>query len=859
MQADRKNYQPVASFGKPGSGPKFVWKDVFSDANEDEPMNNFSLNWEGDKRITKALEIVRSIDDVVDETLYSEDQSHEWLDNVLQLVSDRAFAKMIWEYGGLQFLLKLAGFEDKGFVPQIIRSVVGMQSSSNPEDNTTDKRLLDNLDYKLELEDVIPRLHDLLTCYKYVEPEDEIVSNRSNWVSSLGKIRASIIKKTKERTGSSGSSRDQEPQQAHGTTSTRARRSTADSTKSQTGLMANAPAMTLVWVGMVMISEIAKDGATAIVRSGDVIPPLVSFINIKQPLGDSLSPKLRRLIKAAIGAIGDLATADERAREEFYNRRTAQKLIRLMKGSSHFTKKTLKTLTALATDQRNLRDMIDNGFVEILSNSLNNSDPQIVSQAIKTVLAIAEDEITNALLVDGEFVPKILCILLNDKYGTRAGAIRAIRRLSGNHKARSQIFRHQAVPAMSSLVKSSPEAMLVVESLTSHDQARSLMLENGTLRDLVPLIDNPSTYLAQRAIHTVTAFATHEDALPQIMEQNVVRVLVGALERHSLVNDALDAITQLASYDQVRGILIQSDLFLQLVSILKHQKASLVDRNSVNKPDLPFPNYEEYMSDISAIPIKTVRTVAYLAMHNDLRKKILESDVIGALLDLGAPRHKRKSFASPFAEEDVELSKEVLKTLTKLVRYGLSNFTQLPLATELTRALEDDSRKALMENEVALQLLGWLLVPQFQAPELAYQAMIALKEISEYDDTVPSLMRYPNIGEGVIRARSLSTASHLVREAKVVFEKFSKHPDPESQAKFKQYLSNANPSFADSTDLLAPSNRSQHAASHYGPVESPAHSNDGHGIPPNEPVAADARNQGIRFSLQVPPVHRSAH
>ena len=105
----------------------------------------------------------------------------------------------------------------------------------------------------------------------------------------------------------------------------------------------------------------------------------------------------------------------------------------------------------------------------------------------------------------------------------------------------------------------------------------------------------------------------------------------------------------------------------------------------------------------------------------------------------------------------------------------------------------------------------------------------------------------------------------------------------ESQAKFKQYLSNTNPSFADSTDLLAPSNRSHRAfyllkfcfmstlvhswkltpnildaPSHYGPVESPAHSTDGHDIPSTEPAAADARSQGIRFSLQVPPIHRGA-
>lgn len=80
------------------------------------------------------------------------------------------------------------------------------------------------------------------------------------------------------------------------------------------------------------------------------------------------------------------------------------------------------------------------------------------------------------------------------------------------------------------------------------------------------------------------------------------------------------------------------------------------------------------------------------------------------------------------------MSKEVLKTLTKLVGYGSSKVIPSRHVIKLTRTSEEDSRRALMGNEVALQLLGWFLVPQFQAPELAYEAMITLKEISEYGE-----------------------------------------------------------------------------------------------------------------------------
>lgn len=156
------------------------------------------------------------------------------------------------------------------------------------------------------------------------------------------------------------------------------------------------------------------------------------------------------------------------------------------------------------------------------------------------------------------------------------------------------------------------------------------MLENGTLRDLVPLIDNPSTYLSQRAIHTLTAFARYgnfkflslrcvlslslintEDALPQIIEHDIVKILTETLERDSLVSDALQAITQLAGHgepllihlrscpstkgkihhqwilDELQDNLIQSGLFQQIVAILKRQNISLVERNLDNKPGKP--------------------------------------------------------------------------------------------------------------------------------------------------------------------------------------------------------------------------------------------------------------------------------
>lgn len=91
MQAEEQRYQPMASFGEPGSSSKVAWKEFFDDANRDEPTNTYPVEWEGDKRITKALWVVRSIDDIVYGNSISEDKSQEWLDNVSQLVSDSEF------------------------------------------------------------------------------------------------------------------------------------------------------------------------------------------------------------------------------------------------------------------------------------------------------------------------------------------------------------------------------------------------------------------------------------------------------------------------------------------------------------------------------------------------------------------------------------------------------------------------------------------------------------------------------------------------------------------------------------------------------------------------------------------------
>ncbi|KAG9093688.1 hypothetical protein FS749_013958 [Ceratobasidium sp. UAMH 11750] len=122
-----KEYQPHATYREPGpSGLKVEWERIFSEAETAPETGTCGLRWEGDRRIIDALRIIQEAESKSNASPWGDERAEAWLVAVEQLVSDDALAKMIWEYGSLQFLLKIAQFKNSRLVREIVRAVLGM-------------------------------------------------------------------------------------------------------------------------------------------------------------------------------------------------------------------------------------------------------------------------------------------------------------------------------------------------------------------------------------------------------------------------------------------------------------------------------------------------------------------------------------------------------------------------------------------------------------------------------------------------------------------------------------------------------------------------------------------------------------
>ncbi|KAG8740693.1 hypothetical protein FRC10_004038, partial [Ceratobasidium sp. 414] len=79
----------------------------------------------------------------------------------------------------------------------------------------------------------------------------------------------------------------------------------------------------------------------------------------------------------------------------------------------------------------------------------------------------------------------------------------------------------------------------------------------------------------------------------------------------------------------------------------------------------------DYIGETSAAFSKTVRAVASLASYDDLRRQMLELNLVKIIreLGLGIPRQLGKSLSSPIVPDDIERSREVLSCLETLAGY----------------------------------------------------------------------------------------------------------------------------------------------------------------------------------------------
>lgn len=122
------------------NGSKSPWKKLCGEEELRQGPQDLKKYWEGNHTIFYVLQKIRSVD------IASGGSANIWLSDLLEALTQgtsiqifkskadinsfilESFAEMIWKYGGLEFLIKLAKLMDTNNkeVCEIIRFVVGM-------------------------------------------------------------------------------------------------------------------------------------------------------------------------------------------------------------------------------------------------------------------------------------------------------------------------------------------------------------------------------------------------------------------------------------------------------------------------------------------------------------------------------------------------------------------------------------------------------------------------------------------------------------------------------------------------------------------------------------------------------------
>ncbi|KAG8791982.1 hypothetical protein FRC12_007621 [Ceratobasidium sp. 428] len=547
---NQKRYKPYAKYKIPGTnGRKMEWEAMFREAESQKNSGSTQMRWEGDRRIIEVLRIIREVDAQLT-TNGSPDQRSPigWLNTVSRQVDDDACAKMFWEYGSLRFLLKIANFEDEVMIREIVRGIVGipnglhlgnqhgqtkstlsLQTMGSPVDYEPNIPFPsvaqeDHPDTRLRIvQDVIPRLPDLLTCYKRsqrritIDPGLTSVPNGSAFTRSVHALKAGKRELWSRIRKISVSSN--QPSKVVATPRAPTRRGTKDSTRTMGGLNSLA-SFKLVQIALEIISELAENGFAHDVAAADVVHHLIPLLTLKPPSPDA-DEQFNRLTLHTLNAITKLALGDELAGSKFYPRNTTSKVISLMK-----------------------------------------DDKNIIKAALRTLAALAADQTIDAYLVQKEIIPQILPVLSGPSQQTgKKSAIQALRRLCNNDTARSQLYEHNAISILHPFMKTDPNAIFIVESLALHDEARQQMIKNDTLASIITLVESPSRSTLQRAMYVVSAFCSQAggwnvsvlsdsiaDGRREVIKKGLIQRLIPMLRGDLLLCDVLEVVSRLALY-----------------------------------------------------------------------------------------------------------------------------------------------------------------------------------------------------------------------------------------------------------------------------------------------------------------------
>ncbi|KAG8715092.1 hypothetical protein FRC08_011007 [Ceratobasidium sp. 394] len=195
QQAEDGEYEPHAKFKTQ------AWASLFQAPRERKV-------WDGDYKLVNALKIIREVDGELTKAAEETSEGEPWLSSVAEHLQDGrwllfdlsrqyrygnfiasdASAKMVWEHGGLRFLLKIAKFNDASRVRDIVRAVLGTHPGGSTRAPTHG--------FKTEVVlEGIPRLRDLLLCYGEIGPDINVSPEepkRRGWLGRQTRERSSI-------------------------------------------------------------------------------------------------------------------------------------------------------------------------------------------------------------------------------------------------------------------------------------------------------------------------------------------------------------------------------------------------------------------------------------------------------------------------------------------------------------------------------------------------------------------------------------------------------------------------------------------------------------------------------------------
>ncbi|QRV96021.1 hypothetical protein RhiJN_24039 [Ceratobasidium sp. AG-Ba] len=812
-----KVYTPRASYnvqGTNGSGSlKLKWKEIFEDAQE--PGRN-QIQWEGDYKIIEVLRVVREADIKLTESARSAGiNDSEWLRSVQALVADEVSAKMIWEYGGIQFLLKVAQFEDNdGLIPEIVRVVIGMTTTrpkvETPVSPASPGRFrratngfavrfdttavpfpsvpLDDSERRRKIiEESIPRLPDLLTCYKRPSKKT-IIAKGAPEASHKSLFSRGWKLFQQETTGirnraikffqSNGPASQHKP-----TSRTPARsRATKDSTRSVSVVVNNPATLKLVEVALDLISELADQGFVGNIAEADVLHHLVLFLTHRSFLVDELDDTRRTMILRVLDIITKLAGGDDLARTKFNQKNTIPKVITILTKSlqDEVLVAALGVLISLAIDSKNSKYFVGSQFVGALTKCLlNDTSRELVNQAVYAVTIVAEDTKVAACLTQQGILPLIMNTFIQCKTnGEQMRVIQALRILSDNDDGRSQLFQQDIISIIKPLLKTNSDAIRIIESLTHHAQARSEMVHNGMLTSVISAIDSHSADISRRAIWAAAAFAAHQDARQHIIEQRVIQKVLPLIHKSHLTGDFLELFVQLATFADTHDEFTEVQIINELMEVLKHQKVQLGRLTGSTMA----PEYSGNHAKDTLIISRIIDTLAQLVVTDHFRRQMIQCKALDELLDLDpATSHIPNRGILPYlGAEDTKMTEAVLRLLKRLTGY-------------------DDSRSQIVENNRGMYLLGWLIDPQCSPPDVACSALSTILALAHHDDTLSVLITHDNVMEGVARALS-GTTHHLVQDARQICRIFLEKADTKEQ--MENYMRSFNVSFGTTQESL---------------------------------------------------------